>query len=71
MIISSFDYSKAMGFKAIELSWVGDFNPKMERLHEATGATKIHKHITYRCPFDPTREVKRYATIPLDRKAPE
>lgn len=71
MIISSFDYSKAMGFKAIELSWVGDFNPKMERLHEATGAIKIHKHITYRCPFDPTRKVKRYATIPLDRKAPE
>lgn len=71
MIISSFDYSKAMGFKAIELSWVGDFNPKMERLHEATGATHIHKHITYRCPFDPSIEISRYATIPMDRPAGE
>ena len=71
MIISSFDYARKLGFKAIELSWVGDFNPKMERLHQATGATPIHKHITYRCPFDPARKIKRYATISRDPRVKE
>ena len=35
-------------FKELELSWVGDFNPKMIAIYEALGATKAKVHITYR-----------------------
>ena len=39
-------------YKEVELSWVGDFNPKMQALHEATGATFGKRHITYRVLFN-------------------
>lgn len=35
-------------FKELELSWVGDFNPKMIAIYEALGANKAKTHITYR-----------------------
>jgi GNAT superfamily N-acetyltransferase len=35
-------------FKELELSWVGDFNPKMIAIYEALGASKAKVHITYR-----------------------
>jgi hypothetical protein len=35
-------------FKELELSWVGDYNPKMIAIYEALGATKAKTHITYR-----------------------
>lgn len=38
-------------FEEVELSWVGDFNPKMEALHQAAGASFYKRHITYKFPF--------------------
>jgi hypothetical protein len=38
--------------KDVELAWVGDFNPKMMALHEATGAKRDKVHRTYRYYFD-------------------
>lgn len=35
-------------FNELELSWVGDYNPKMIAIYEALGATKAKTHITYR-----------------------
>jgi len=35
-------------YKELELSWVGDFNPKMISIYEALGATKAKTHFTYR-----------------------
>lgn len=35
-------------YKELELSWVGDFNPKMISIYEALGAKKAKTHITYR-----------------------
>lgn len=37
--------------KGVELAWVGDFNPKMISIHEATGATREKVHRTYRYLF--------------------
>lgn len=45
-------FLKRKNFKTIELSWVGDFNPKMNALHAATGSIPIRKHITYRMFFE-------------------
>jgi GNAT superfamily N-acetyltransferase len=35
-------------FKELELSWVGDYNPKMIAIYEALGAVKAKTHVTYR-----------------------
>ena len=47
MIISAIDAVKNHKYEEVELAWVGDFNPKMISLHEATGATLSRKHVTY------------------------
>ena len=55
--------------KELELSWVGDFNPKMRALHESMGAVLGKRHITYRYIFDPAkRQEQRAGSIPLDTK---
>jgi hypothetical protein len=41
-------FKKKPWFKELELSWVGDFNPKMISIYEALGAKKAKTHITYR-----------------------
>lgn len=38
-------------YQEVELSWVGDFNPRMQSLHEAVGGKFGKKHITYRKLF--------------------
>ena len=55
-------------FTEIELSWVGDFNPKMRQLHESVGAHFAKRHITYRCYFGSTGEKHRSTIIPVDTR---
>lgn len=52
----------------LELSWVGDFNPKMRALHESVGATFAKRHITYRKIFSDGAESQRSTIIPVDTK---
>lgn len=54
----------------MELSWVGDFNPRMRAIHEAVGAVFGKKHITYRYVFDAQKrkEQHRAAQIPFDNR---
>nr|WP_319400310.1 GNAT family N-acetyltransferase [uncultured Carboxylicivirga sp.] len=56
-------------FKELELSWVGDFNPKMRVLQESMGAAFGKKHVTYRCLFNGQKISKERASqIPVDTK---
>ncbi len=55
-------------YTEIELSWVGDFNPKMQALHEAVGGTFGKKHITYRKLFKEGAAPQRGSTIGKRRK---
>lgn len=55
-------------YKEIELSWVGDFNPKMRALHESVGATFAKRHITYRKLFSDEMAFQRSSVIPVDTK---
>lgn len=48
-------------YKELELSWVGDFNPKMLSLYEAVGGELAKTHITYRYLFNPNAHFKTYA----------
>lgn len=55
-------------YTEIELSWVGDFNPKMRALHESVGAVFAKRHVTYRCLFKEEAEHHRSSIIPRDTK---
>ena len=55
-------------YKELELSWVGDFNPKMRRIHTAVGSEFSKRHYTYRKIFDPVKDVSRSSIISKDTK---
>lgn len=59
--------NKRPEYKELELSWVGDFNPKMRALQEHLSAKFGKKHITYRFMFDQSKEVKKYHTIAKEK----
>jgi hypothetical protein len=44
--------SKTKYLRASELSWIGDFNPKMHSLFEALGAKSTKMHYTYQYRFN-------------------
>ncbi|MGE5349687.1 MAG: GNAT family N-acetyltransferase [Actinomycetota bacterium] len=46
--------------RELELSWVGDFNPKMISIYEAIGAQKAKTHLTLRYMIDDTLPFKMY-----------
>jgi len=50
-LLSFFSYIKVFKkkpwFKELELSWVGDYNPRMIAIYEALGARIAKTHITY------------------------
>lgn len=50
-------------YKELELSWAGDFNPKIISIYEATGAKKAKTHYTMRYLFDRTKPFKRAPII--------
>ena len=55
-------------YKELELSWVGDFNPKMRALHESVGAVFAKRHITYRKLFSEEAGYQRSTIIAMDTK---
>ena len=67
MIITGIGIARDMGFKRVEISWVGDFNPKMQRLYQSLGAEMVHVHHTYRYLFDSIKEFKRADAITVER----
>jgi hypothetical protein len=53
--------------KEMELSWVGDFNPKMMAIQEAVNAKPGKIHITYRKLFREVDSEQHAAQIPLKK----
>ncbi len=60
--------NKRPGYKEVELSWVGDFNPKMKQLHEAVGSHFAKRHITYRYLFNAPGQSQKATVIPMDTR---
>lgn len=54
------EFKKKPWFRELELSWVGDYNPKMIAIYEALGAKKAKTHITYRYFINKDLPFKRY-----------
>ena len=59
-------------YKEMELSWVGDFNPKMIALYEAVGGVRAKTHHTYRYMIDENIPFVRFMPekidVPLSQK---
>ena len=53
-------------YKHFELSWVGDFNPKMIALYQATGAQHTKTHHTYRYLFNAKQAYQRFMEEAVD-----
>ena len=59
-------------YKDIELAWIGDFNPVMNRMLVSYAGASLHKvHTTYRYLFDREKEFKRCPRLGLKRKENE
>jgi hypothetical protein len=61
-------FMKKPWFKELELSWVGDFNPRMIAIYEALGAFKAKTHITYRYFINPALIFIRYKDEMSDKQ---
>lgn len=61
-------FMKKPWFKELELSWVGDFNPRMIAIYEALGAFKAKTHITYRYLINPVLTFIRYKDEMSDKQ---
>ncbi len=53
-------FRKKRFYKELELSWVGDYNPKMISMYEAIGAQKAKTHITYRYMINKAIPFRRF-----------
>ncbi len=47
-------------YTELELSWVGDYNPRMIAIYEALGAIRAKMHITYRYLINEKLPFARY-----------
>ena len=61
-------FNRRPQYAEVELSWVGDFNPKMRALHEAVGGKFAKRHITYRKLFDQDAEKQNASSIPVNSR---
>jgi hypothetical protein len=50
-------------YKEMEMSWIGDFNPKMNVLFKSFGASQSLTHVTYRYLFDRNKDFERAPII--------
>ncbi|KAF0201525.1 MAG: hypothetical protein FD170_2683 [Bacteroidetes bacterium] len=60
---------KRPNYTEVELSWVGDFNPKMQQLHEAVESDFAKRHITYRVLFNDPGQSQKATIIPMDTRS--
>ena len=61
-------FKKKSWLEELELSWVGDFNPKMIAIYEALGAHKVKTHITFRYLINSELPFKRYVDEMAENK---
>jgi len=55
-------------YRELELSWVGDYNPKMISMYEAIGAQKAKTHITFRYMINKSVPFRRFVEEEAESK---
>jgi hypothetical protein len=61
-------FGKKPWYKELELSWVGDYNPKMISIYEALGAVRQKTHITFRYMINSKRPFIQFKNEMSDRQ---
>jgi hypothetical protein len=61
-------FKKKPWMKELELSWVGDYNPKMLATYEALGAKRVKTHITYRFMINDNLKFVRYKDEMIEKQ---
>ncbi len=61
-------FKKRPWYNELEISWVGDFNPKMQAMLDAVGGTKAKVHQTLRKLFDESLTFRAAKEIPADSR---
>lgn len=61
-------FRKKKWIREMELSWVGDYNPKMIAIYEALGAKKAKVHVTWRYMINKDLKFKRYMDEVAEKK---
>ena len=64
-------FRKKRFYKELELSWVGDFNPKMIAIYEAIGAEKAKTHMTFRYLINKELPFKMYKVEMEEKQSKE
>lgn len=64
-------FIKKPWFRELELSWVGDYNPKMIAIYEALGASRAKTHITFRYLINDKLAFRTYKEEINDREKPK
>jgi hypothetical protein len=61
-------FKKKKWIREMELSWVGDFNPKMLAIYEALGAKRAKTHVTLRYMINKDLKFSRYIEEIADKQ---
>jgi hypothetical protein len=61
-------FKRKKWLKEMELSWVGDYNPKMLAIYEALGAKRAKVHVTYRYMINDKIKFMRYVEEITDKQ---
>jgi hypothetical protein len=62
-------FIKKPWIKELDMSWVGDYNPKMIATYEALGAKKVKTHVTYRYMINDKLKFKRFKDEMAEKNA--
>ena len=69
-ILQTYIRSERNHYKTVELAWIGDFNPVMNKMIKTYVCANQHKmHTTYRYLFDRTKEFTRCPRVGFKRPA--
>ena len=69
-ILNTYIRSDRNHYKTVELAWIGDFNPVMNKMIKTYVCANQHKmHTTYRYLFDRTKEFTRCPRVGFKRPA--
>ncbi|WP_028296793.1 hypothetical protein [Olivibacter sitiensis] len=63
LIASAGETLLELGYRQLQMNWIGDFNPRMVRMCRKIGAEIYKMHHTYRYLFDRNKELQKHKKI--------
>ena len=67
LFMTMVDAVKKNKFKALDMSWVGDYNITVNKIYRLMGLPVVKTHATYRYLFDRTKEPQRFTNYETEK----